>query len=188
MEVVARTGRFGPYVQLGRPESLPEKKKGEKKIKLKSASLPKNMSPDDVTFEYAMALLSFPREVGLSEGSMVTVSLGRFGPYIKWGDLTVSLPMEKNPVHVTLDECIELIKIAAERKKKAAEPLRVLGQNAEGASVVIKDGRFGPYITDGTTNVSLGKKRDPQTTTLEEAIDMLAKKKERGPSKWRKRG
>jgi DNA topoisomerase-1 len=188
MDVVARTGRFGAYVQIGRPEDLPPKKKGVKAIKLKSASLPKSISLDDVTLEQALSLLSFPRTVGMRGEDPVLVNLGRFGPYVKAGAVTVSIPMDRDPVAITLPECLELITQGEEKKKKAAEPLRRLGQNAAGAEVMLKDGRFGAYITDGVTNVSLGKKRDPEKLTLEDALDMIEKKKLRGPSKWKKRG
>ena len=189
LEVVARTGRFGPYVQLGRPENLPEKKKGEKKIKLKSASIPKHISLDDVTLDQALSLLSFPRKLGKHGEDEAEVFLGRFGPYIKCGSVTVSLPQEKDPLTITLPDAVSMIAEAAERKKKAAEPMRVLGTDpVSGGELSIKDGRFGPYVTDGKTNASLGKKRDPATLTFDEAAELLVKKRERGPSKWRKRG
>ncbi len=188
LDVVARTGRFGPYVQLGHPEDLPEKKKGQKKVKLKSASLPKHLFPDTITLEQALSLLSFPRTVGEFEGNPVTVAFGRFGPYLKCGELTVSLGQEKDPLTITLADCEQLIHDAREKKKKAAQALREFGPDpASGGKVLLKEGRFGPYITDGTTNASLGKKRDPQTITADEAFELLKKKRERGPSKWRKR-
>ncbi len=186
-EVVARTGRFGPYVQLGLPEKLPEKKKGEKKIKLKSASIPKHISLDDVTLEQALSLLSFPKLIGEREGQPVTIAFGRFGPYLRAGELTVSIPPEKDLLTITLADCEGIIKEAAERKKKAATPLRELGQDPTGANVIIKDGRFGPYVTDGKINASLGKKRDPMTMTLDEAVALIAAKVKRGPRKWGKR-
>ena len=188
-DVLAKIGRFGPYVQIGRPEELPEKKKGAKKIKLKSASIPKHISIDDVTLEQALSLLSFPRTVGTHNNEPVTVALGRFGPYIKNGDVTVTLPLDKNPVEISLQDCIALINEGLERKKKAAQPLRTFGPDpTSGGEIVLKTGRFGPYLTDGTTNASLGKKRDPDTLTYSDAIEIIAKKRERGPSKWRKRG
>jgi DNA topoisomerase-1 len=198
LPVIARIGRFGPYVQLGHfnPEEkkAPKKrrKKGEPappkevKPKLKSASLPKNVSIDNVTLEQALGLLSFPRELGVHDGNMITLSLGRFGPYFKAGDVTVSLPKDKDPVAVTLEDAIVIMRDVQAAKKKAAEPLRTLGDDpATGATILVKDGRFGPYVSDGKTNASLGKKRDPQTITLEEAAEMLAKKRIAGPSKWK---
>jgi DNA topoisomerase-1 len=191
LEVIARTGRFGPYVQLGKFEDAPGKKKKKsdvKKPKPKSASIPKHLSLDSITLEQALALLSFPRELGEMNGEKVMVAFGRFGPYIKCGTVTVSLPAEKNPLDLTLADCEVLIKEAAERKKKAAEPLRTLGNDPEGTVILVKTGRFGPYVTDGKTNASLGKKRDPMTITLEEALELLENKRKKGPSKWRKRG
>ncbi len=202
LPVIARIGRFGPYVQLGKfdPEEKKAGKKGvkgkkggegtkEKKPKLKSASLPKNVSIDDVSLELALGLLSFPRELGPNGPDVVTVFLGRFGPYLKCGEATVSLPKDRDPVKITFEEAVTLMKEVGEAKAKAAIPLKVLGDDPmTGAKIMIKDGRFGPYATDGKTNASLGKKRDPQTITLAEAADLLAKKRIQGPSKWRKRG
>ncbi len=215
LPVIARIGRFGPYVQLGRFEPVEKKPKSaglpfdkaqgrrsagkghkgekdsrpaEKKPKLKSASLPKNVLIDNVTLEQALGLLSFPRELGVHDGNTVTVYLGRFGPYLKAGDATVTLPKDRDPVTIQLNDAVTLMAEVQEAKKKAATPLRTLGDDPmTGAPILVKDGRFGPYVTDGKTNASLGKKRDPQTITLEEAADLLAKKRIRGPSKWRKR-
>src|SRR5207302_515935 len=105
---------------------------------------------DEVTLEQALSLLSFPRELGLHDRNMMTVALGRFGPYLKCGDATVSLPPDTDLLGLTLDQACERLKEAAEKKKKAAEPLRTLGEDpATGAQILIKDGRFGPYVTDG---------------------------------------
>lgn len=193
--VVARTGRFGAYVQLGRLEDLPpsedgKKKKKSLKEKLKSASIPRHLSTETITLEQALALLSFPKEIGIDEGEPVVVAFGRFGPYMKRGDLSVSLAgPDVDPLTLTIEKAHDLFIEAAAKKKRMTEPLRTFDKDpVSGGVVMIKDGRFGPYITDGTTNVSLGKKRDPATMTFEEACDMLVKKRERGPSKWRKRG
>ncbi|MBI2636037.1 type I DNA topoisomerase [Candidatus Peregrinibacteria bacterium] len=199
LPVIARIGRFGPYVQLGRFEpssKISKMTRGKKtagspkeaKQKLKSASLPKNVSIDNVTLELALGLLSFPRELGAHDGNMIIIFLGRFGPYLKCGDVTTTLPKDRDPVAITLQDAVAIMAESQAAKKKAAAPLRELGADPmTGARVLIKDGRFGPYATDGKTNASLGKKRDPQTITLEEAADLLAKKRIRGPSKWRRR-
>jgi DNA topoisomerase-1 len=189
MAVVARTGRFGPYVQLGRPEDLPEAKgKGKKKIKLKSASIPKHISVDDVTFEQALALLSFPKDLGLLDGEPVVLAIGRFGPYLKCGEASVSLK-GIDPLTVTFEQAKELMHASKEQKKKAAESLRTLGTDpATGSPIAVKDGRYGPYVSDGKTNASLGKKLSPGTITLDQAAELLAKRRARGPSKWRRRG
>ena len=191
-EIVARIGRFGPYVQIGRFEDDPKKpKKGSKKdkIKLKSASLPRHLPIDDVTLEQALSLLSFPREVGVQDGNPVTIAFGRFGPYMKWGEQTLSLKGDYDLVGMTLIQALELLQGAQAERKKSQEALRTLGADpATGAQILVKVGRFGPYVTDGKTNASLSKKIDPQTVTLEEAGEILAKKRARGPSKWRRRG
>ncbi len=192
LPVIARLGRFGPYVQLGRfEEAATEKgKKGKDKKpkeKLKSASIPKHISIEDVTLSQALGLLSFPKDLGTFEGKHVTIAFGRFGPYLRCGEVTVSVK-DKDPVLLTLEEARTMLKESAEQKKRAGESLRTLGQDpTSGGTILIKDGRYGPYITDGKTNASLGKKRTPDTLTLEEAIDMLLKKRERGPSRWKGR-
>ena len=202
LEVIARLGRFGPYVQLGKFEPA-DKKKGAKgakgtkgakvakddKPKLKSASLPKNIPLDNVTLEQALGLLSFPRDLGIHQDQTVMVYLGRFGPYIKWGETTITLPKDRDPVAITLPETVAVMAEVQAQKKAAATPLRELGKDPlSGAPLLVKTGRFGPYITDGKTNASLGKKRSPETITLAEASELLQKKRERGPSKWKRRG
>ncbi len=183
-EVIVRTGRFGPYVQLGRLEETPKGEKKKKAADLKTASLPKHISTDVVSLDQALALLSFPRVLGKHEGQDVTVFLGRFGPYVKWGDQSATLPKDMEPLSVTLESGIDMIKNKAELKKMAAQPLRELGKNADGKDVSVKNGRYGPYITDGETNVSVPKRFTPETITLEEALELIEKKKtspRRGP-------
>jgi DNA topoisomerase-1 len=188
LDVVARTGRFGPYVQLGHPEDVPQKK-GKKKIKLKSASLPKHISLDDVTLEQALSLLSFPRDLGESGGERILLAVGRFGPYLRLGKITVSVAPTTDILAIDHDAAMRLITEAKEKKEKAQQAMRTLGADpATGAEIQVKDGRYGPYVTDGKTNASLGKKRSPDTITLEDAADLLAKKRARGPSKWKRRG
>jgi DNA topoisomerase-1 len=187
LPILVRTGRFGPYVQLGRLEEGKDKK--EKKNKPKSASLPKNMTKEEVTLEQALSLLSFPRTLGAKEEDAVTVNLGRFGPYIKWGKVTVSLPKDSDPLQVTLEESEVLIKEAKEKRKKAAESLKELGEDPETKKELkVKDGRYGPYVTDGTTNASLGKKFTTEEITLAEASELLKKKRENPKKgKWAKK-
>jgi DNA topoisomerase-1 len=195
--VVARMGRFGPYVQLGRLEDLPAPEAPEKgkkkakapKVKLKSASIPKHLSGETITLDQALSLLSFPKDLGIDEGESVIISFGRFGPYVKRGAVTVSIGVDRDPLTMTLDDARALIKEGIEKKARASQPLKTFDKDpTSGGVVLLKEGRFGPYITDGTTNVSLGKKRDPALLTFEEAVEMLVKKRERGPSKWRGRG
>ncbi|HLC75661.1 MAG TPA: type I DNA topoisomerase [Candidatus Peribacterales bacterium] len=183
-EVIVRTGRFGNYVQLGRPEDY----KGTKN-KPKSASLPKGIVKEEATLEQALSLLSFPRILGEKDGQDVSANLGRFGPYLRWGTVTVTLPPEVDPTHVTLQEAETLIAEAAEKRKQMAEPIQKLGADpTSSGEILVKTGRYGPYVTDGKTNASLGKKFDPKTLTRDEAIEILVKKRARGPGrKWGKK-
>jgi len=192
LEVIARTGRFGPYVQLGRLEPAEKgkkAKKGEKKVKAKgpkTASLPKTTSPENVTLEMALSLLAFPKVLGQHNGNDLSVILGRFGPYIKCGEATAAVPKDRNYAELSLNDAIIILDEVQIARKKAAEPLRTLGKDPESnADIHVKDGRYGPYITDGKTNASLGKKFAPATITLEEAIDLLAKKRASPKRAWR---
>lgn len=185
LEVIARLGRFGPYLQLGRLELA----KGEKKKKgegPKTASVPKNVSMDDITLEQSLSLLAFPKTLGTHNGEPVQVILGRFGPYMKNGEKTVAVPKDVDPGSIVLKDAISMIENAAEMKKKAAEPLRTLGKDpASGGDVHVKDGRYGPYITDGKTNVSLPKRFTIEGITLDDAADLLAKKRVAPKRAWR---
>lgn len=182
LPIVVRTGRFGAYVQLG----LWDKEKG-KKEKPKAASLFKGMSPDTVTLDEAKALLSFPRQLGKDDaGNVIELHLGRFGPYLKAGETSASIPKDQHPFNVD-NELAK--KYLTEKIQKANTPAKVLGIDPETkAEIKMKDGRFGPYVTDGTTNASVGKKFDPATLTLEDAAALLKRKREAGPSKWKGRG
>jgi len=191
LEVIVRTGRFGPYVQLGRLDpNAPKAKKAKKGVKkeknsdLKTASLPKHLLMDDATMEQAMSLLAFPRMLGVQDGEPMTVFLGRFGPYVKWGMKTASLG-EIDPSAITLEEAVKHVAESAERKAKAAEPLRTLGTNPAGKEVTVKTGRYGPYVTDGETNCSVPKRFTPEAITLDEAVELLEKKKTSPKRAWR---
>ncbi len=191
LEVLVRQGRFGPYIQLGRLEDMaeiPPKRKGgkPKKEKPKHASLPKDANKDTVTLEQALALLQFPRVLGVHEGNEVTANLGRFGPYVKCGDANASIPEGTNPATLTLEQALTLCAERKEQKRRAAEPLRVLGASTDtNTEVVIKTGRFGPFVTDGTTLASVPKSSSVEAITLEEAVDLLAKKRARGNGRRR---
>ncbi len=182
--VVVLTGRFGPYVQIGTPADVKagkfphSAKVAGGKGKPKSASLGTGMTKENITFEQAMRLLSFPREVGHKDGEPVTVNRGRFGPYIKWGTVTVSLPKDVDPITIDLPQAMALVKDAKERKKKESEPLKRLGTdpNTKGA-VLVKEGRYGPYVTDGETNASLPKRFLPEDIDLVTACEILEKKR-----------
>jgi DNA topoisomerase-1 len=186
-EIVAKDGRFGPYVT----ELLSEEEaalKGAKKIKPRTGSLLRSMSLDTVTIEDALKLLSLPRVVGTdpASGEEITAQNGRYGPYLKKGTDSRSLATEDEIFTVTLDEAL---KIYAEPKKRgrqaaaSAPPLRELGKDpASGKPMVVKDGRFGPYVTDGETNASLRKTDSVDELTDERASELLAERRARGPA------
>lgn len=198
-EIVAKDGRFGPYVTeiLPAPEEGPDDgtagtpaKKGKKPTgpKPRTGSLLRTMDLETVTLDDALKLLSLPRVVGVdpSNNEEITAQNGRYGPYLKRGTDSRSLATEEQMFTITLDEAL---KIYAEPKRRgrqaaAAPPLRELGTDpASGKPMVIKDGRFGPYVTDGETNASLRKGDDVQSITDERASELLADRRARGPAK-----
>ena len=182
LDVIVRIGRFGPYIQIGRPD---ECKKGEKP---KSASVPKKLSMDSITLEEALAQLSFPKELGKKDGEVVTVNLGRYGPYIRWGKATGTLPTDMEPGDVDLEGALKIVSEAKEKKKKMSEPLKVLGNDPNTKDEIqVKDGRYGPYVTDGTTNASIPKTMDPYKVTIMDAAEWLEKKRHAPKRKWKKR-
>ncbi|KAA1249667.1 type I DNA topoisomerase [Mycobacterium simiae] len=192
-QIVAREGRYGPYVTEVLPETPPEAEpaqKGKKTtaVKPRTGSLFRSMDLQTVTLEDALQLLSLPRVVGLdpASGEEITAQNGRYGPYLKRGKDSRSLATEGQIFTITLDEAL---KIYAEpkrvgRQSASAPPLRELGTDpASGKPMVIKDGRFGPYVTDGETNASLRKGDDAATITDERAAELLADRRARGPAK-----
>ncbi|MFV8048911.1 type I DNA topoisomerase [Mycobacterium sp. 48b] len=195
-EIVAKDGRFGPYVTeiLPEPPEDPDAgttaKKGKKPTgpKPRTGSLLRTMDLETVTLDDALKLLSLPRVVGVdpSNNEEITAQNGRYGPYLKRGTDSRSLATEEQMFTITLDEAL---KIYAEPKRRgrqaaAAPPLRELGTDpASGKPMVIKDGRFGPYVTDGETNASLRKGDDVQSITDERASELLADRRARGPVK-----
>lgn len=199
-EIVAKDGRYGPYVTEVLPEPPPEEgpdggsaapaKKGKKPTgpKPRTGSLLRTMDLQTITLEDALKLLSLPRVVGVDPqtGEEITAQNGRYGPYLKRGTDSRSLATEEQMFTITLDEAL---KIYAEPKRRgrqgaAAPPLRELGTDpASGKPMVVKDGRFGPYVTDGETNASLRKGDDVATITDERAAELLADRRARGPVK-----
>ncbi len=192
-EIVVKEGRFGPYVTEILPEPVEDStndKKTTKKstTKPRTGSLFKSMDPATVTLDEALKVLSLPRVVGVDpqSGEEITAQNGRYGPYLKKGTDSRSLASEDQIFTVTLEEAL---KIYAEPKRRgrqaaAAPPLRELGTDAAtGKPMVIKDGRFGPYVTDGETNASLRKGDDVATITDERASELLADRRARGPVK-----
>jgi DNA topoisomerase-1 len=162
--------------------------KGAKKIKPRTGSLLRSMSLETVTIEDALKLLSLPRVVGKdpASGEEITAQNGRYGPYLKKGTDSRSLTTEDEMFTVTLDEAL---KIYSEPKKRgrqsaaSAPPLREMGKDTStGKPMVVKDGRFGPYVTDGETNASLRKTDSVDELTDERASELLAERRARGPA------
>ncbi|MBU8827906.1 type I DNA topoisomerase [Mycolicibacterium goodii] len=198
-EIVAKDGRFGPYVT----EVLPEPedggddgtagtpaKKGKKPTgpKPRTGSLFRSMDLETVTLEDALKLLSLPRVVGVdpSTNEEITAQNGRYGPYLKRGSDSRSLATEDQIFTITLDEALKIYAEPKRRGRQAASapPLRELGNDpVSGKPMVIKDGRFGPYVTDGETNASLRKGDDVLSITDERASELLADRRARGPVK-----
>jgi DNA topoisomerase I len=195
-EIVAKDGRYGPYVTevLPKPDDDGEADQGAKKGKKptgpkpRTGSLLRSMELQTVTLDDALKLLSLPRVVGVDPASSeeITAQNGRYGPYLKRGTDSRSLLTEDQMFTITLDEAL---KIYAEpkrggRQSASAPPLRELGTDtASGKPMVIKDGRFGPYVTDGETNASLRKGDDVMSITDERASELLADRRARGPAK-----
>jgi DNA topoisomerase-1 len=182
LTVQVKAGRFGPYVQLGDlVDGGP---------KPRTSSLFASMSPATLTLEQALELLRIPRPVGTDPGSgeEIVAHNGKFGPYLKRGSDTRSLLTEDQILTVTMDEAVALFAQPKTRGNRTAKgPLRELGADQEsGATMVVKDGRFGPYVTDGTTNASLRRGDDVESLTVERASELLAERRATGPSARKK--
>jgi len=184
--VYLKTGRFGPYVQLGDPE-LNDKGKVKRGTKPKMASLWPTMSIETITLDEALLLLSFPRDVGAhpDTGTVITAQDGRFGPYIKMGDDSRSLPDHETLSTLTLEEAVEIFSQPKKsRGARGAAALASLGDHPQtGKKIEVKKGRYGPYVTDGEINASVPKGRDPAAVTLDEAVELLAAREEKLRSK-----
>jgi DNA topoisomerase I len=181
-QIVAKNGRFGPYVT----EVLPE---GDT-AKPRTSSLLGSMALDTVTLDDALRLLTLPRTIGELDGQPVTAQNGRYGPYVKKGTDSRSLDSEDQLFTLSLAEAKEMFAQPKTRGRGrvAAPPLRELGDDpASSRPIVIKDGRFGPYVTDGETNASLRKGDDVESVTLQRAVELLAERRAASPAKPRRR-
>jgi DNA topoisomerase-1 len=200
--VVAKNGRYGAYVTEVIPEPTPEQlaaqpveyyKNGKPKppkkpakVKPRTGSLFKSMSIDTVTLDDALRIMSLPRVLGKDEeGNVITVQNGRFGPYLKKGTDSRSIGSEEEIFTITLEEAL---KIYAQPKTRggrtAAAPLAEFGDDPEsGKPIVVKEGRFGPYITDGVTNITVPRATPLEELTRERAVELLAEKRAKGPVK-----
>ncbi len=187
-EVVAKAGRYGPYVTEVLPEAGDAPAKGRAaKAKPRTASLFSDMDLATVDLETALRLLSLPRVVGTDPetGEEITAQNGRYGPYLKKGTDSRSLTAEAQLFDITLDEALAIYAQPKQRGRAAAKPpLAELGTDpVSGKPVVVKEGRFGPYVTDGETNATLGKDDDPEKLSPERGYELLAEKRAKGPAK-----
>ena len=180
--IVAKDGRYGPYVTEVLPEDAP------KSAKAKTGSLFASMSLDTITLEDALKLISLPRVVGTAaDGEQITAQNGRYGPYLKKGTDSRSLAGEEQIFEITLEQAEAIYAEPKTRGRGAARatagPLAELGNDpVSGKPVVVKDGRFGPYVTDGETNATLRRTDAVETMTLERAAELLAEKRAKGPA------
>ncbi|QUW80512.1 type I DNA topoisomerase [Streptomyces mirabilis] len=183
-QIIARDGRYGPYVTEVLPEGTP--KTGKNAVKPRTASLFKSMSLDTVTLGDALKLMSLPRVVGKdAEGVEITAQNGRYGPYLKKGTDSRSLQSEDQLFTITLEEALEIYSQPKQRGRAAAKPpLKELGEDpVSGKPVVVKDGRFGPYVTDGETNATLRSADSVEEITPERGYELLAEKRAKAPAK-----
>ncbi|MFB7833420.1 type I DNA topoisomerase [Streptomyces sp. NPDC057020] len=183
-QIVAKDGRYGPYVTEILPEGTP--KTGKNAVKPRTASLFKSMSLDTVTLEDALRLMSLPRVVGTdAEGVEITAQNGRYGPYLKKGTDSRSLTEEAQLFTITLEEALAIYAQPKQRGRAAAKPpLKELGTDPVSEKpVVVKDGRFGPYVTDGETNATLRTGDSVEDITPERGYELLAEKRAKGPAK-----
>jgi DNA topoisomerase I len=184
LPVVARNGRFGPYVTEQLPEDAP------KAAKPRTGSLFASMSLDTVTLEQALELMSLPRVVGVdTDGAEITAQNGRYGPYLKKGTDSRSLESEEQIFSITVEEAQQIFAQPKQRGRAAAKPpLKELGPDpVTGKAMIIKDGRFGAYVTDGEINATLRRGDDVETITAERGAELLAEKRAKGPAVKRAR-
>jgi DNA topoisomerase-1 len=166
-EVFLKRGRFGPYIQAG------------KKMK----SLLPGMNEEDVTEDIAKAIISLPTDLGKhpETGESVLKDIGRYGPYVKSGRSNGSIPTDINLLEVTLEQAISYLKAKASGPKV----LKELGKDTDDKAIEVKDGRYGAYITNGKINATIPKGTDPNSITLEQALEMIKAKIAKGPTKRR---
>jgi DNA topoisomerase I len=177
--VVAKNGRFGPYVTEQLPEDAPKSKKP------RTSSLFKSMSLETITLEDALRLLTLPRVVGVDpeSGDEITAQNGRYGPYLKKGTDSRSIDDEEKLLTITLEEALAVYAQPKARGRAAASPGRELGDDpATGNKITVKSGRFGPYVTDGEYNATLRQGDDETSVSLERAAELLAEKRAKGPT------
>jgi DNA topoisomerase-1 len=178
--IVAKNGRYGPYVTEVLPDDAPKSRKA------RTGSLFKSMNLDTITLEDALKLLTLPRVVGVDpeSGDEITAQNGRYGPYLKKGTDSRSIDSEEKLLTITLEEALAVYAQPKQRGRAAADPGRELGEDpVSGNKVTIKSGRFGTYVTDGEYNATLRQDDDEKTITLERAAELLAERRAKGPAK-----
>ncbi|HEY7662807.1 MAG TPA: type I DNA topoisomerase [Xanthobacteraceae bacterium] len=181
LEVTLRSGRFGPYLQLG------EASEGEKP---KRAGLPKGLSPDDLDLARALGLLSLPREVGRDpeDGEPIVAGIGRFGPYVQHGKTYANLSADEDVLNIGLNRAVTLLAEkraqGPRRSRFGADPGRALGEHpGKGGAVVVKNGRYGPYVSHDGVNATLPSDITPDAITLEQALGLIEARAARGGGK-----
>ncbi len=177
MEVTVRSGRFGPYVQLGEPVE---------KEKPKRSSIPKGMPPESVDLAKALQLLSLPRTVGdhPEDGKIIKTAIGRFGPYVSHAGVFASLKDPEDVFNLGLNHAVELLAEAKKKKGAAAVPIKELGNHpVDGEPVNVFEGRYGPYVKHKKTNATIPKDKDPKSVTLEEAVELIKAREAKGKKK-----
>jgi len=178
-QVTLRSGRFGPYVQLGEDK------------KPKRSGLPKGTDPSSVDLALAVKLLSLPREVGVhpEDGKMITSNFGRFGPYVAHDGKYASLESPDDVFTIGLNHAVTIL---AEKKAKGGgrrgpQALKELGQDGDGNAIKVLKGRYGPYVSDGDTNATIPEGDDPMEITLEQALALIAERAAKGGAKKKKK-
>jgi DNA topoisomerase-1 len=186
--VYVMNGRYGSYVQLG--ETPEARGRGQKAEKPKRASLQAGMTDTTVTLEEALKLLSLPRVVGIhpDDNEPITTNFGRFGPYVKHGDEFRSLESEDDVFNISFDAALALLRAPKQSRRRPAAQKKVLRELTEnGTTLKILAGRYGPYVTDGTTNASIPKTTAPETLTYAQAAELLAARRDAAPAPRRGR-
>jgi len=188
-DIVAKAGRYGPYVTEVLPEEIAALK-GKAKVKPRTASLFADMDLASLDIDTALQLLTLPRVLGKAppegeetgDGEEITAQNGRYGPYLKKGTDSRSIQTEAQLFTITLEEALAIYALPKQRGRAAAAPLKELGDDpVSGKPMVVKEGRFGAYVTDGETNATLRKDDEPETITPERGSELLAEKRARGP-------
>ncbi|HYO39035.1 MAG TPA: type I DNA topoisomerase [Nocardioidaceae bacterium] len=180
LAIVAKNGRYGPYVTELLPDDAPKNRKA------RTGSLFKSMSLDTVTLEDALTLLTLPRVVGVDpdSGEEITAQNGRYGPYLKRGTDSRSIDAEEKLLSITLEEALAVYAQPKQRGRAAADPGKQVGTDpVSGQPVLLKSGRFGTYVTDGEYNATLRQGDDEATITIERAAELLAERRAKGPAK-----